>query len=60
MIEGDMMVHLNKIASIIQWPIPNNVKKVRSFMGEAQYLINFIVNFSTLATPLNAITSEGK
>jgi hypothetical protein len=36
------------------------VIEVRSFMGETQYLRKFIVNFSTVAAPLHAITAKGK
>jgi hypothetical protein len=57
---GEMRVDPEKIAAITQWPIPTNVTKVRSFMGATQYLRKFIVNFSTVAVPLHALTTKGK
>jgi hypothetical protein len=57
---GELRVDPEKIAAITQWPIPTNVTEVRSFMGATQYLRKFIVNFSTVATPLHAITAKGK
>jgi hypothetical protein len=41
MIEGgELRVDIENIATIIQWLIPTNVTKVRSFMGVYQYLRN--------------------
>jgi len=57
---GEMRVDLENIVVITQWPIPTNVTEIRSFMGEAQYLRKFIVNFSNVATPLHAITAKVK
>jgi hypothetical protein len=34
-----------------------NVIEVRNFLGEAQYWRKFIANFSSIASPLHALTS---
>ena len=56
----ELRVDLDKIAAISKWPIPTSLKKVRSFIGATQYLRKFITNFSAAATPLHAMTNEGK
>jgi hypothetical protein len=59
MIGGEeMRVDLDKVVAINQWPIPTNLIEAISFMGEAQYLGNFIANFSVVVTPLHATTSK--
>src|SRR6202041_2438254 len=40
------------------WPIPENVKRLRSFLGLAQYYHRFIRNFSDIAAPLHKLTSK--
>jgi hypothetical protein len=55
-----LRVDPENIVAITQWPIPTNLTEVKSFMGASQYLRKFIVNFSTVAAPLHAITAKGK
>jgi len=57
---GEIRVDPNNIATIAQWPIPTNVTKVRSFTGETQCLMKFILNFSIVGAPLHSIISKGK
>ena len=40
----------------MDWTKPNNVTEVRRFFGATQYWRNFIANFSSIATPLHAVT----
>lgn len=49
-----------KVESITNYPTPTNRKEVRRFIGTASWYRRFIPNFSTLATPLNKLTSQGK
>jgi hypothetical protein len=42
--EGYDRVDLDKITTIIQWPILTILTEVRTFMGVAQYLRKFIAN----------------
>lgn len=45
-----------KTSAVRDWPIPQTVKQVKSFLGFAGYYRWFIPAFSTIATPLNALT----
>lgn len=49
-----------KVKAIIDFPIPLCKKDVKRFLGTASYYRRFIKNFSTIAAPLNALTSTKK
>lgn len=49
-----------KVEAIVNYPAPKNRKEVRRFLGTASWYRRFIPNFSTLASPLNQLTSQGK
>ena len=49
-----------KIDAIKSYPTPTNRKEVRRFIGAASWYRRFIPNFSSIASPLNKLTSEGK
>lgn len=38
------------------WPVPQTVKQVKSFLGYAGYYRHFILGFSKIATTLHALT----
>lgn len=42
----------SKIAAVVNFPRPNNVKKVRQFLGLAGWMRKFIQNFSIVSCPL--------
>lgn len=50
----------DKVQSIVNYPTPKNRKEVRRFLGTASWYRRFIPNFSTLASPLNKLTSQRK
>lgn len=50
----------DKVKSISNYPTPSNRKEVRRFIGTASWYRRFIPNFSSLASPLNKLTSQGK
>lgn len=51
----------SKIAAVVNYPVPNTVKKVRSFLGLAGWLRKFVKNFSVIARPLyNLLKENGK
>ena len=54
---GELKIDPSKVKVIVNWPKPNTVTEVRSFLGVAQYWRKFIANFSLIATPLHAFTS---
>ncbi|GBG67113.1 hypothetical protein CBR_g81537 [Chara braunii] len=47
-----------KIAAIQEWPQPQTVRDVRSFMGLASYYRKFVRNFSAVAAPLTNLTKK--
>lgn len=45
-----------KVAALKSWPIPTNLKALRSFLGFAGYDRRFIKGYSAIAKPLNDLT----
>ncbi|GBG91271.1 hypothetical protein CBR_g52156 [Chara braunii] len=45
-----------KVASIRDWPRPQSVTEMRSFLGMTGYYRNFVENYSIVATPLTDLT----
>jgi hypothetical protein len=54
---GELKIDPSKVKVILEWPKPNNVTEVRSFLGATQCWRKFIANFSSIAAPLHAVTS---
>lgn len=47
----------DKVRAILDFPVPNTAKEVKMFLGTCSWYRRFIRNFSTIASPLNALTS---
>ncbi|GBG86139.1 hypothetical protein CBR_g41043 [Chara braunii] len=45
-----------KVASIHDWPRPQSVTEMRSFLGMTSYSRNFVKNYSIVAAPLTDLT----
>uniref|UniRef100_A0A3P9ITK5 Gypsy retrotransposon integrase-like protein 1 n=1 Tax=Oryzias latipes TaxID=8090 RepID=A0A3P9ITK5_ORYLA len=45
-----------KISTLKSWPVPRNLKELRSFLGFAGYYRRFIKDYATIAKPLNHLT----
>ncbi|GBG68203.1 hypothetical protein CBR_g2755 [Chara braunii] len=45
-----------KVASFRDWPRPQTVTEVRSFLGMCGYYRNFVKNYSTVVSPLTHLT----
>ncbi|XP_059070771.1 uncharacterized protein LOC131860383 [Cryptomeria japonica] len=49
-----------KVKAIIDWPTPQSVIEVRSFMGLAGYYKKHVEGFSRIATPIASLQKKGK
>ncbi|QRW17570.1 Retrotransposable element Tf2 protein [Rhizoctonia solani] len=47
-----------KIQAIQEWPTPTKVKEVQSFLGFANFLRQFVANFSHMARPLHNLVKK--
>jgi hypothetical protein len=47
-----------KVQAVKEWPVPQSVKQVQSFLGFANFLRRFVPNYSTLARPLHDRTHK--
>ncbi|XP_023191351.1 peroxisomal trans-2-enoyl-CoA reductase isoform X3 [Xiphophorus maculatus] len=45
-----------KIDSLKSWPVPRNLKELRSFLGFAGYYRRFIKDYAAIVKPLNELT----
>ena len=50
---------LAKVAAIMDWPTPKNIKEVQSFLGFSNFYKKFIDHNSTLTSPLTSLTRKG-
>ena len=49
-----------KIETVTEWPVPNSVKEVRSFLGLTGYYRRFVKGYASIAAPLHALTQKGR
>lgn len=49
-----------KVEAILNFPTPTNRKELKRFLGTATWYRRFVPNFSTVAAPLNKLTSNSK
>jgi transposase InsO family protein len=47
-----------KIAAVTNWPVPQNLTQLRSFLGLANYYHKFIRSYASLALPLYQLTRK--
>jgi RNase H-like domain found in reverse transcriptase len=58
--QGKIAMDLVKPGGIRDWPTPNTVKQVQSFLGFGNFYQKFISHYSDLAQPLNCLTKKDK
>ena len=49
-----------KVEAIMEWPVPTNVPKVRSFMVLVGYYRRFVEGFSKIANPIMELLQKNK
>ena len=49
-----------KVAAVREWPAPNNVAELRSFLGLASHYRRFIKGFATITAPLHQLIQKGR
>jgi hypothetical protein len=55
--EGVAMDERN-FAAIKNYPVPNNTKQLKAFLGLAGFYRKFVPRFSLIATPLHTLTGK--
>lgn len=48
-----------KIQAVANWPSPNNLKQLRSFLGLLGYYRKFVKNYAILCKPLTNLLKKG-
>jgi len=56
--QGKIEMEEDKVAGVLNWPIPKMVRDVRKFLGLANYYRQFVKDFAKLARPLNNLTRK--
>ena len=56
--KGQIKMDPGKVKGVTDWPIPKSHKELQGFLGFLNFYCCFIENFSKIAHPLNALTSE--
>ncbi len=55
-----IQVDSNKTKVVQEWPEPQNVKELQSFLGLTNYFRKFVYQYSHIARPLTLLTGKGK
>ena len=50
----------NKVEAILKWPVPKNIREVRSFVSTCSFYRIWIQSFSMIAGPLYDLTKKGR
>ncbi|MBW0481839.1 hypothetical protein O181_021554 [Austropuccinia psidii MF-1] len=53
-----LAIYQNKVAAVLQKPVPKNIKEMKSFLGFASYYRNHIKSFAHIASSLYKLCSK--
>jgi hypothetical protein len=53
-----LAMDLNKVADILNWKAPIDVRGIKSFIGMSRYYRRFIEAFSKIARPMTALLAN--
>ena len=56
--QGKIEMEEDKVAGVLNWPVPNIVQDVRKFLGLVNYYRQFVKDFTKIAQPLNNLTRK--
>ena len=56
--EKGLQISRAKIHSVLDFPLPTVNKKLKSFLGTANYLRDFVRDYSTISQPLNQLLTD--
>ena len=56
--KGQVKMDPVKVQAITDWPIPDNLTELRSFLGFGNYYKDFIPNYSRITRPLHDATKK--
>jgi len=58
--QGKIEMKEDKVAGVLNWPMPRMVRDVRKFLELTNYYRRFIKNFVALAKSLNMLTRKNE
>ena len=56
--QGKIEIEEDKVARVLNWPVPKTVRDVRKFLGLTNYYRQFVKDFAKIAQPLNNLTRK--
>ena len=57
--EEDLATDPDKINAVLQWPVPQSVKELHSFLGLVSYYRRFVKHFGIISKPLMDLLRKG-
>jgi hypothetical protein len=57
--QGGVKVDPRKVAAVADWPAPQNIHHLRSFLGLTNYFRKFLTGYASVVRPLNALLAKG-